>query len=157
MAKNFKLIESVMRNSVSQDWDSAIDEWMIVGYEFVNGDGVCECGKEMISQLNYVRNRYTGHELIVGSECINKFFNEDIDGIHPSIKRVTKDINKSLYFRLIQTASQNGIISDMDRRFYLDIISKRKLTPKQQSWKQSINSKILYNINCINLKNKQHK
>lgn len=156
MAKGFKLIESVMRNSVSEDWDSAIDEWMIVGYEYVNGDGVCECGKEQISQLNYVRNRFTGHELIVGSECINKFFNDDIDGIHPSIKRVSKDINKSFYFRLIQTACQNGIISDMDRRFYLDIINKRKLTPKQQDWKRSINLRILYNLDNINLKNKQH-
>ena len=152
MAKHFKLIESVMHNSVSQDWDSAIDEWMIVGYEFVNGDGVCECGKEQISQLNYVRNRYTGHELIVGSECINKFFYADISGIHPSIRRVSKDINKSLYVRLVQTACQNGIISEADRRFYLDIINKRKLSAKQQSWKQSINSKILYNISNINLK-----
>ena len=154
MAQSYKLIKEVLDRSVSQDWDSAIDEWQIIGHDYVQSDGECACGKQHISELNYVRNRYTDSELIIGSECINKFFDINIKGIHPSIKRVNKDMSKSLHFPLVDSAFTNNIISPLEFKFYIDIHGKRttSLSEKQKQWKQSINAKVLSSTNTINLK-----
>lgn len=146
----FKLHEAVLSNSISEDWESALEEWKHVGFDYVQQDGECACGKQHISELNYVKNIYTDAELIIGSECINKFFGYDISNVHDCIKRVTKDKSKSLHTHLICGAYEGGLINRWEYSFYLDIKNKRKLTQKQTNLKTNINEKVLNKINMIN-------
>jgi len=145
----FQLHQAVLSNSVSEDWDSALEEWKHIGFDYVQQDGVCACGKQHISELNYVKNIYTDAELIIGSDCINKFFKYDISNVHDSIKRVIKDNTKSLNRSLVRKAVVAKIITNWEWGFYTDIIRKRSLTGKQLSTKQRINEKILKNIKMI--------
>ncbi len=145
----FKLHGAVLSNSISEDWDSALEEWKHIGFDYVQQDGECACGKQHISELNYVKNIYTDAELIIGSECINKFFKYDISNVHDCIKRVIKDKSKSLHVSLICDAYETGLINKWEYSFYLDIKNKRKLTSNQVYKKQFINEKILNKINTI--------
>lgn len=145
----FQLHQAVLSNSVSEDWDSALEEWKHVGFDYVQQDGVCACGKQHISELNYVKNIYTDAELVIGSECINKFFNYEIANVHDTIKRVIKDNKKSLSRSLVIKAVQAQVITKWEWGFYSDIIRKRKLSSKQWYNKQRINDKILKNIKTI--------
>ena len=150
--KDWRLIQAVLENSISEDWDGAIDEWDQIGWDYVQSDGTCACGKQHISELNFVRNRFTGIELIIGSECINKFFNYQIQGLHASINKVIKEPHKSLHMDIIRTAYHNGIINQWEKNFYLDVYRKqsRSMSYKQIQTKESINSKILNKIQNIN-------
>lgn len=150
--RDWRLIEEVLLRSISTEWESAIDEWDHIGYDYVQSDGTCACGKQHISELNYVRNRFTGSELIIGSECINKFFKYQIDGLHASINKVLKEPHKSLHLDIIRKAYYKGIITQWEKNFYLDVYRKqwRGMSYKQIQTKESINSKILNKIQNIN-------
>lgn len=124
--KHWKLIQAVLKASISEDWDSALQEWSVIGHDYTYGDGECACGKQHISELNYVKNRFTGIELIIGSECINKFFDVNVKSIHSSLKRVLEDDTKSLSMDLICKAYEENIISRWQYAFYCDI-NKKKL------------------------------
>lgn len=153
MSNQFKLVEQVLNHSVSEDWDSALEEWMVIGFDYDNtGYSECACGKQHISELNYVRNKYTDVELVVGSECINKFFvnhGVDLNKVHASIKRVYKNRTKSLNIAIIVSANRYGIINYSEFKFYKDIIRKRELTSAQKRWKILINEKIMQKIKKI--------
>ena len=85
MAKtNYKLIQYVVSQSMSDTWEDARTEWNICGWK---DNGVdcndwddCVCGHHGIRFAYTIRNLYTGNIIEpVGSKCINLFESEEMD------------------------------------------------------------------------------
>jgi hypothetical protein len=59
------------------------------------------------------------------------------------VKRIRKDLRKSLNGEAIQHAFDRRWIGEWEKDFYLDIMRKRNLTVKQAAKKQEINELVL--------------
>jgi hypothetical protein len=74
-----KLANSIIENSISNDYKIACLEWVYNG--FMPGDGIyrdkCICSHDIIHN-NVIINTNTNQELIVGSVCIKRFLDNDI-------------------------------------------------------------------------------
>ena len=142
-SKNF--LHPIICCSVSEKWESAAQEWEIIGYERVEKD-TCICGKEEIKDIYTIRNRCNGNELYpIGSRCINKFksekMNEDInvykkvsDKIFNGISRLreTVDRGESIKFNIrlfskefIRYLNIKRVLIDSDYQFLLEMLRKR--------------------------------
>ncbi|AEP10303.1 conserved hypothetical protein [Micavibrio aeruginosavorus ARL-13] len=79
----------------------------------------------------------------MGNICVKKFMGLDSDKIFQSVKRIKKDVTKSLSAEALQYAFQKNWIFLKDRDFYISIMKKRLLTEKQLKWKKDINLRVL--------------
>ena len=72
------LINTVINNSESDNWEDAVKEWDIVDVEEnLDCAGQCTCGKEGLRYLFTIKNRINNHIIYpIGSSCISKF---DVD------------------------------------------------------------------------------
>ena len=84
---------------------------------------------------------------IVGNCCVNKFMGLPSEKIFQAVKRIRKDIDKSLNCEAIELAYSKDWINEWEYKFYADTLKKRLLTEKQASKRKQINEKILLNIN----------
>lgn len=161
-----RLIDVVINKSQSKDWDIAVKEWYCKS-NFKN-NGVCECGHSIIE--NYIiKNKVNDNELIVGSTCVKKFNNLEMDQYVDEVERKYKDVLKlqrlkakeelkynklkqdqidskipmSVRKQYLQKRYDIGIINKFEFDFYNSIYWKINLTDKQQSLKLKINNKIL--------------
>lgn len=78
---NFEsLIEEVLRNSNSQYWESAVQEWEISDViEDKTLSKSCLCGHPNLKYLFTITNKENGNELFpIGSECIKKFNRDEL-------------------------------------------------------------------------------
>ncbi len=154
-----KLKDSVLKVSNSKDWDEAKMEWKCI-YVKTNEDGVCACG-HALNNLYYIQNKITSSTLIVGSTCVNKFKDKEMDAIvkrtNDKIKRAVKDakyyqelmdsqldnnIPISLPKNEIESGFTSGALNDFEYNFYMNIWSFRNLSEKQSVIKNKINSKL---------------
>lgn len=81
MGRKFQLIDVVIENSESSDWDNAVLEWEITDWGEADNseDYSCICGKENIIQLFEISNIKNGNVLYpIGSQCIKKFGREEL-------------------------------------------------------------------------------
>jgi hypothetical protein len=75
MTHNEKILrKKVTEKSVS---DKPFDEWEIDRLEVGSGNDICLCSKQGIFHLCYLRNKNTNEVILVGSECVKKFFGQD--------------------------------------------------------------------------------
>lgn len=75
------LIQTVLRNSESSDWNLAVTEWRIYDIEedYTLSES-CICGKENLRYLFTIRNNMNGNILYpIGSSCIKKFERTDMN------------------------------------------------------------------------------
>lgn len=74
------LIENILENSQSDQWEKAVLEWEIFDVsEDVESKSSCICGKENIKYLFSIRNVLNGNMLSpIGSSCIKKFGRSDL-------------------------------------------------------------------------------
>ena len=71
--RDWRLIEGVIKASVSKDWQQAKTEWSVVDYYESSGES-CLCGKENITHCHTIENTETGETLgPIGSSCVEKF------------------------------------------------------------------------------------
>ncbi len=75
------LIQTVLDNSNSYFWDSAVTEWEIDDcVEDDHNESSCICGKENIRYLFTIRNVVNGNVLHpIDSSCIKKFGRSDLN------------------------------------------------------------------------------
>ena len=65
--------EELIRNSLSDDYDSSILEWVYDGDRWKEEPVThCICGHPIIERC-LVKNRINGNEMIIGNCCIHKF------------------------------------------------------------------------------------
>jgi len=138
----FNLHEAVINESISQDWDFAIQEWEIVG-TYEDHGSTCTCGKKNISEVNIIKNKFTGATLKVGSQCVKQFMNVDMFVIHANVRKIAKDITKSVNRPTLWFFYQQGVITGQEFLDYVEIFRRRTLFLHQSNFKIAINQKIL--------------
>lgn len=146
MSNEYKLKEEIIALSQSKDWSQARLEWQLDHIYFESEPETCLCGKTPIIEVCVLKNQRNGNYATVGNVCVKRFIGLPSDNIFQAVKRISEDIEKSLNFEAINYAHNKKWISDNDFNFYSDICRKRKLTPKQMSWKVKINQRVLLKI-----------
>ena len=142
----YKLISEIIKLSNEKTWDAAKLEWQLIEIYESEDENTCLCGHYPIKELCTIQNKITKKEAVVGNCCVNKFIGIPSEKIFQSLKRIRKDIDRSLNAESIQYAFDHNVINDWERNFYFDIMRKRILTDKQLTKKIDINKKFLNNI-----------
>lgn len=143
MSENYVLIEEIIARSNNKIWDKAKLEWDLVGITHSEEEKVCLCSHFPIKEICHLQNRETHIAVEIGNCCVKHFFNMDSQNIFDSLRRIKKDINKSLNSDTINYYFKNGFLTQWEYGFYLDIWRKRVLSFKQREIKVRINKKIL--------------
>jgi len=141
---NFEQLRAaILKLSKAQDWEVARKEWALITIYEVGEPDTCLCGHFPIIEICEIENRTTGNRADVGNVCIRRFLGFRSDLIFAGLKRIRKDIEKSLNSDAISLFRQRGALNDWEYEFLQDTMRKRRLSPAQLAKRKSINTKIL--------------
>src|SRR5512135_3283958 len=135
----YQLTRKILARSFAQTWAGAKLEWELAEVSKAGPPEVCLCGHFPIIELCLIVNKVTKHEAIVGNCCARKFLGLPADKIAAALERVRKDPRRSLNAEAIPYAFKMGWLTEWERRYYLDIMGKRGLSPGQLSKRTEIN------------------
>lgn len=138
-----RLMEAILSKSKSQIYKEAKLEWHVASIRI--GNYQCACGKNPIKKLCFLYNKVTYDYLIVGSSCVKKYLNIDTNQYFKEIELLRK--GKLLgrhYFSLIADSAN---LSEWERGFYENMYEFNRISSKQQTIIDKINTKILTTIN----------
>jgi len=79
----------------------------------------------------------------VGNVCVKRFLGLRSDTIFQSLKRIRKDITKSIGADATVFFHERGIINDWEYRFQQDTMRKRSLSFAQLQTRRQINEKVI--------------
>lgn len=142
----FQLTKELILLSQETTWDKAKLEWSLFDIEKVTESETCLCGHYPISEICIIQNSTNGNFARVGNCCVKKFI-EQSDKVFQAVKRIKNDETRSLNAEALNFTYEKGFINTKEKDFYFDIMRKRSLSTKQQSWKVAINQKVLKKIN----------
>jgi len=142
----YRLTQGIIELSDAKIWDVAKLEWRLAEVYEAEEPDTCLCGHFPIIEICVLHNAINGNTTIVGNCCVRKFIGLPSDKIFQAIKRLRKNNEKSLNAEAIQYAREKKWIDEWEKSFYLDIMRKRKLSPKQLNKKIQINEKIVSNM-----------
>lgn len=144
--KSQRLAIEIIELSDSPTWDLAKMEWQLSEIYFADDPETCLCGHYPILELCIINNIKNSNMATVGNCCVKKFLGLPSDKIFAAIKRVKKDIEKSVNSETLKHAFRKEWISKWEYDFYNNIGSKRLLTNKQNEKKIEVNRRILKNM-----------
>lgn len=154
MEHNFERLKAhILPLSVSQDFNTARKEWLLIEIEISEELDQCPCGQE-IKEHCYIKNQLNGNTTYVGNVCINRFIGIDTGNLFAGLKRIAIDDTSNANEDLIIHAYNLGYIFEKEYKFLMDTRLKRKLSDKQIAWKQKINRRI---ISRTVVQKRQHK
>lgn len=142
----FKLIQEILELSSSKVWDHAKLEWSIEEIYDSDVQETCLCGHFPIMEICILKNRTNGNQATVGNTCVKKFIGLSSNRIFLSIKRVKKDIRKSINEEMISYAREKMWITEWEQKFCVDTINKRNLSERQMEIRIKINRLILSKV-----------
>lgn len=141
---NFQQLKAaILPLSHAKDWEVAKKEWKLVGVTEASEPETCPCGHTPIIDLCEITNQITGKSIEVGNVCVKRFLGFRSDLIFASIKRIKKDIYKSIGADAAAFFYQKGVINGWEYDFQQDTMRKRNLSFGQRSKRAQINEKIL--------------
>lgn len=141
---NFKqLKERILALSTAQDWEVARKEWSLVGIHEADEPDTCLCGHFPIIEICEISNSTTCRRTEVGNQCVKRFLGLRSDLVFTAIKRIRKDITKSLNADAIVFFYERGLLNNWEYNFSQDTQSKRNLSPAQLKTRVAINEKVL--------------
>lgn len=140
----YKLSTEIVNLSNSDIWDIAKNEWTFDSVYESEEPQTCLCGHFPIVNICVIRNTVNKNITEVGNCCIKKFLNiSDGDAIIASIKKIKKELSKSMSIDALEYIHKKGVVTDWECGFYADIHRKRKLTDRQMCIKKRINNKFI--------------
>lgn len=142
----FQLTKELIVLSQATTWDKAKLEWSLFDIEKVTEHETCLCGHYPISEICIIQNSINDNYARVGNCCVKKFIAQS-EKVFQAVKRIKSDNVRSLNAEALNFAFEKGYIVTKEKDFYLDIMRKRSLSSKQESWKIAINQKVLRKIN----------
>jgi len=142
----YKLIQEIVTRSEANNWKTAKPEWELYRIYYAKQPQRCLCEHFPIMQICVLVNKINGRFAEIGNCCVKKFIGLPSDKIFQALKRAQKNIERSFNEETIQHAFKSTLINDWEYNFYIDIMGKRKLVPKQRNKKFQINRKILRKI-----------
>jgi|TARA_Y100000310_G_scaffold175913_2_gene176063 hypothetical protein len=141
-----KLMEEILKMSLSSDWDEAKEEWRLVYISVLDEDlRTCLCGHSPIKEVCEIHNTKTNKVAEVGNVCVNHFLGIDTTSFMPALRRITKDPTKSMGEALFYFAVCKMRLSGWDQKFLQNTMSNRasSLSFKQESSRVRINKKVI--------------
>ncbi len=144
---NFQQLKAqILALSKAIDWQVAKKEWRLIEVSEADEPETCLCGHFPIIELCTIFNETTGHTVDVGNVCVNRFLGLRSNLIFQSIKRIRKDINKSVMDDATAFFYARGVLDDWEYKFQQDTMRKRNLSERQGIYRRKINNKILASI-----------
>jgi len=140
-----QLIQEILKLSEAGQWEKAKLEWQLEDIWF-EPRGTCLGGHFPITEHCRIENELNHNRAVVGNCCVRRFIGLPSNEIFAAFKRVKRDPLKSLNQSTLDYAKRRLWINDREYDFYSDIVSKRKLSPKQESYKRYINETIIARI-----------
>lgn len=142
-------IEALTNRSNENNFPSILKEWFVKDDMDINPkhNSVCElCGQSNLYYEYYIYNRMTENEMLIGSVCINLFY-EKVEFITISANNELKELNKSQLkqhlnklfikriIKKIEDNPQKIKLNDWETEFFNDvkikIVNEESLSPKQ--------------------------
>lgn len=139
----YQLFKEIIALSSEKDWDSAVKEWKLKNITYSELPSTCLCGHFPIKELCHLENTTNNNKTVVGNCCVNRFLNIKTNKLFACYKRVIADDEKSFNPNTIKLFHEKEIISDWEKKFYIDTWRKRNLSEKQKFYKKRINKRIL--------------
>lgn len=136
-----RLKREMLNLSASQVWDTARTEWELS--TVLEGWQDCLCGHYPIKELCLLVNTETGSFATVGNCCVRRFVQLPSNLVFQAIKRVRRDITRSLNTAAVSLAHRNQWINDWELKFYQNVMRRRDLSHKQRAKKAQINRAVL--------------
>lgn len=141
---NFKqLRQAILALSRATEWDVARKEWSLVSISEGEEPETCLCGHFPIIEICTIANRLTGQRADVGNRCVKRFLGVRSDLIFTGIKRIRKDITKSLNADAVAFFHEQGVLNAWEFGFLQDTMAKRQLSAAQAGKRRAINEKVL--------------
>jgi len=141
-----KLKKEILKLSIATSWERARKEWELDKIAIYDTHMACICGQNPIKEVCFIKNVKNGNNAIVGNCCVEKFLKLSAKIVFASIKRINKDLYKVLNYESVMLFHSNGIINDWERDFCINMIGKRKISPKREAIIHRINEKVLGNL-----------
>lgn len=141
---NFERLKAhILPLSVSQRFEIARTEWVLIAVEISEEFDQCPCGQE-IKEHCYISNRLNGNSTYVGNICINRFIQIDTGPLFDGLKRIAKDLTANANADLIEHAYRMGYLyGEKEYTFLKETMRKRNLSDAQIAWKVKINRRIV--------------
>lgn len=141
---NFKqLRDGILPLSEASDWEVARKEWSLVAVRPADEPKTCLCGHYPIIEICGISNRITKKNTEVGNRCVRRFLGIRSDLIFAGIRKIQKDITKSLNADAITFFRQRGLLTAWEHGFLQDTMRKRRLSEAQLASRRRINEKVL--------------
>jgi hypothetical protein len=141
---NFEqLKERILALSKATDWEVAKKEWALTDIFEAEELQTCQCGHFPIVEICEIHSRITNTTTEVGNRCIKRFLGFRSDLIFTALKRIRKDITKSLNADAITFFHSRKLLNDWEYGFLQNTFQKRILTSAQFETRKSINTKVL--------------
>ena len=102
-----KFKENLLLNSNSKDYDTAKNEWELIGSYYFKEGSYCICG-HLIHNIFVIKNIQNGKELEVGEDCIEYFLFDQLGGELAKEQEKCKKLNKLFIF--INNLYKRGMI-----------------------------------------------
>jgi hypothetical protein len=138
-----QLKAAILKLSRATDWETARKEWQLSNVYDSDEPDTCLCGHYPIIEICEIENRVTGNRTDVGNVCIKRFLGFRSDLIFQALKRIRKEMTKSLNADAITFFRQRGAITDWEYGFLQDTLRKRNLSDRQLAARVNINRKVL--------------
>lgn len=140
---NFERLRAhILPLSESQSFESARNEWKLVGVEISEEFDSCPCGQQ-IKEHCHIENSINGNRTYVGNVCINRFLGISTGNLFDGLKRIAEDTTANPNADLIEHAYKLGYIFESEYGFLMRTRFKRILSEKQIAWKMKINRRII--------------
>lgn len=147
MAKKSEILaKEIIKLSDNSTWHLAKLEWSLEQVYFADEPETCLCSHFPIIEICVIKNKNNKKEAIVGNCCVKKFLGLPSNDIFSSMKKIKKDVEKSVNSATLRYAFEKNWINSWEFEFYSDIFRKRNLTDKQTRKKKQINQRILKNM-----------
>jgi hypothetical protein len=152
MKLNYNLIrltEHILNLSKADTFNEALPEWEVIGVTLA--EAKCPCGVSILQNC-HLHNKVTLEDTIVGSTCVKRFLGittiagVNLEKLFAGLARLAHDNTSCPSKEVVAFADVQGFLYPSETKFLLDIVNKRKLSDKQESWRKIIVYRILNKV-----------
>src|SRR6202161_67832 len=141
---NFAVLSAeILKRSRATHWETARREWALINIYEGDEDETCLCEHHPIREICVIRNSVTGSVTEVGNVCVKRFLGIRSDLIFKGLKRIKKDITKSLNEDSIVFFYKHGVFNSWEYSFLQNTKKKRNLSHSQMRTRVQLNRRLI--------------
>ena len=141
---NFKILQSeILKLSRATDWITACREWVLIDIYESDHPETCLCQHYPIIEICVIRNTITQATTEVGNVCVKRFMGIRSDLIFAALKRIRRDVTKSLNEDSIAFFYRANLFNSWEYGFLQDTKQKRNLSSAQMRIRVGLNQRVI--------------